>query len=65
MERLFTVKELAQLFSVAPGSIYHWISEGRLPVIRFSKRCVRFRETDLQVLLERLGRADPDSNRRG
>ena len=65
MEKLYTVKELAQRFSVAPGSIYHWISEGRLPVLRFSKRCVRFSETDLQALFEQLRRSDHDSNRRG
>jgi excisionase family DNA binding protein len=54
MDKLLTVKELAKLLGVAEGSIYHWISQGRLSVIRLSKRCVRFRESDLQNLLDSL-----------
>lgn len=54
MERLFTVRELAKLLSVAEGSIYQWLSQGRLPCIRFSARCVRFRESDIQALVETL-----------
>lgn len=54
MEKLLTVKELAERLNVAPGSIYHWISQGRLPVVRFSKRCVRFREADVTKLLDEL-----------
>jgi excisionase family DNA binding protein len=54
MEKLLTVKDLAQLLDVAPGSIYHWISQHRLPVVRFSNRCVRFRESDVKKLLDEL-----------
>jgi len=52
MEKLLTVKELAELLGISPGSLYHWISQGRLPVVRFSKRCVRFRPSDIQALLD-------------
>jgi excisionase family DNA binding protein len=51
MEKLLDVRGLAQLLGVSPGSIYHWISQGRLPVVRFSARCVRFREIDVERLL--------------
>ena len=54
MEKLLTVKELAELLGIAPGSIYHWLSQGRLPCVRFSRRCVRFRESDLESLLDRM-----------
>jgi excisionase family DNA binding protein len=54
LEKLLTVNELAELLNVAPGSIYHWISQDRLPVVRFSKRCVRFREADVTKLMDEL-----------
>lgn len=54
MEKLLTVNELAEVLNIAPGSVYHWISQNRLPVVRFSKRCVRFRESDVKELLDEL-----------
>jgi excisionase family DNA binding protein len=54
MEKLLTVRELAKLLGVAEGSVYHWLSQERLPCIRFSQRCVRFRESDVQALLQTL-----------
>jgi excisionase family DNA binding protein len=54
MEKLLTVRELAKLLGVAEGSVYHWLSQRRLPCIRFSQRCVRFRESDVQALLQKL-----------
>jgi excisionase family DNA binding protein len=63
MQTLFTVKELAELLKVSPLSLYHWISEGRLPVIRFSKRCVRFRECDVEKLLDDLRSQDQSTNK--
>lgn len=54
MDKLLTVKELAELLRVNPGSIYHWISQNRLPVVRFSARCVRFRESEVTKLLDEL-----------
>jgi excisionase family DNA binding protein len=54
MEKLLTIRELAERLSIAPGTAYHWLSAGRLKCIRFSKRCVRFRESDVQKLLEEL-----------
>jgi excisionase family DNA binding protein len=54
MERLLTVKDLAGILGVVPGSIYHWLSQGRLPCVRLSKRCVRFRESDVKKMIEGL-----------
>jgi len=54
VEKLLTVKELAERLGLAPGSIYHWLSEGRLPCVRFSPRCLRFREKDLEDLIEKM-----------
>lgn len=52
VEALLTVAETAEYLGLADGTVYHMISEGRLPVIRLSKRCVRFRLDDLDKWLE-------------
>jgi excisionase family DNA binding protein len=48
MEPLLTIREVSQLTGLSVGTLYHWISEGRIPVVRFSKRCVRFRKNDIE-----------------
>lgn len=55
MDKLLTVSELAERLGISAGTAYHWISQGRLPCVRFSSRCVRFRERDVENLLEQLG----------
>lgn len=53
--RLLTVAETARLLGIAPGSLYHWISERRgPPVRRLSSRCVRFDPRQLDQWLEQL-----------
>lgn len=42
-DRLVTINELAAMTGLAVGSLYHMVSEGRVPVVRISKRCIRFR----------------------
>jgi excisionase family DNA binding protein len=54
MEKLLTVKEVAERLQIAPGSVYHWLSARRLTCVRLSARCVRFREKDLEALVEQL-----------
>ena len=61
MEKLLTIRELAKRLSIAEGTAYHWLSEGRLPCVRFSKRCVRFRESDVQKMLEELARVGDEA----
>jgi predicted DNA-binding transcriptional regulator AlpA len=39
---LIDIRELSQLTGIAVGSLYHWASEGRIPCIRLSARCLRF-----------------------
>jgi excisionase family DNA binding protein len=48
MEALLTIREVSELTNLSVGTLYHWISEGRIPVVRFSKRCVRFRKGDIE-----------------
>lgn len=39
---LLTVREAAAFLHLAPGTIFHLVSQKRLPTIRISSRCIRF-----------------------
>jgi excisionase family DNA binding protein len=56
MERkeLLSIEDVAQLTGFSVGTLYHWVSEGRIPVTRFSSRCIRFRRSDIDAWLEQL-----------
>ena len=45
--RLLDVREVAELLGLVPGSIYQLISQSRIPFVRLSARCVRFRRCDI------------------
>jgi excisionase family DNA binding protein len=51
LEKLLTIRELAERLRISPGTAYHWLSEGRITCVRFSSRCVRFRESDIEKML--------------
>ena len=53
-ERLLTINEVAELTGLAVGTLYHFVSERRIPVIRLSKRCIRFRQSDLSDWIQSL-----------
>jgi excisionase family DNA binding protein len=57
MDRLLTVRELAERLGISAGTAYHWLSQGRLACVRLSSRCVRFRESDVEKMLEQLAQA--------
>ncbi len=62
-DRLLTVSEAADFLHIRPGSLYHLISQHRIPVIRISSRCVRFSRVVLQEWIESLSQdADEFSN---
>ena len=61
MEKLLTVKDLAALLGVTPTCVYRWLGENKLKAVRFSKRCVRFKESDVQELLQQLTDCGQDS----
>jgi excisionase family DNA binding protein len=58
-ERLLTINEVADMTGLAVGTIYHFVSQKRIPVIRLSRRCVRFRLSDLQTWFDTM--SDPAS----
>jgi excisionase family DNA binding protein len=48
---LLNTRELAAMTGFSEGTLRHWVSERRLPVVRLSARCVRFRLSDIEAWL--------------
>jgi len=40
--KLWDVNEVAEFLGLAVGTVYHLLSQKRLPCVRISGRCVRF-----------------------
>ena len=51
---LLTVVEAAEFLKLSPGSLYHLVSEKRVPVIRISSCCIRFSRRALLEWVESL-----------
>jgi excisionase family DNA binding protein len=64
VEKLLTVFELSEHLGISTGTAYHWLSQGRLPCVRFSARCVRFKESDIAKLVDDLGNGSLNSQAR-
>lgn len=48
MERLRTVKEVADILGVSQTTIYRMMSDGRLNPLRLTDRIVRFTEEEIE-----------------
>ena len=55
--RLLNANEVAEFLGLAVGTVYHLVSQKRLPCIRLSARCLRFRRSDLEKLIANLAEA--------
>lgn len=53
-DRLLTIKELSELTGLKVGTLYHLVSAKRVPVVRISRRCIRFRRSSLETWFEQL-----------
>ncbi len=51
-DRLLTIKEVSELTQLAVGSLYRLSSEQRIPTVHLSRRCIRFRLSDLRRWIE-------------
>ena len=60
-ERLLTPGEVAQMFRVDPKTVTRWASAGRIGSIRTPGGHRRFRESEVQSLLEDLTDDSPRS----
>jgi excisionase family DNA binding protein len=54
VDRLLEIKEVSYLTGLAVGTLYHLVSQKRIPVVRLSKRCIRFRQSDLSEWIQTL-----------
>jgi excisionase family DNA binding protein len=45
---LMNIRAVASWTGLSVGTLYHLISQKRIPVVRISSRCVRFRLSDLE-----------------
>lgn len=46
-DRLLRIGEVSQLTGLSVGTLYHFVSEKRIPVVRLSRRCIRFRLSEI------------------
>jgi len=53
-ERLLKIDEVSLLTGLTIGTLRHYCSQDRIPVVRLSKRCVRFRLSALLRWFEEL-----------
>jgi excisionase family DNA binding protein len=51
---LLTVRDVAKLTGFSVGTLYHFVSQRRIPVVRISSRCIRFRRSDLEQWISTL-----------
>jgi excisionase family DNA binding protein len=51
-DRLLTIREVSALTNLSVGTLYHFVSAKRITVVRLSKRCIRFRYSDLLTWIE-------------
>jgi excisionase family DNA binding protein len=49
-----TAAQVASLTGFAEGTIRHFVSQRRIPFIRISSRCIRFRRSDIETWLEKM-----------
>lgn len=59
MEKLLTIKDVAESLTLSPFTIKRMLKTGVLPFVRINRNVVRIREEDLQGLIQlRLTRPD-------
>lgn len=70
-DTLLNVTEAARFLRLSPGTLYHFVSQKRVPTIRLSARCIRFSLRALYEWLEGLSqpvtgddRSDSDNHKR-
>ncbi len=51
-EKLLKIEDVAECLQLSVGTVYHLISQKRIPVVRISSRCVRFRREDIEKWVE-------------
>lgn len=61
---LMTPPQLAELLGVSVQQVYRMSHEGQLPKVKISRRCLRFRRSEIQQWLKQKSiKPDPNSDR--
>ena len=52
MEKLLlSIREVSEITGISVGTLYHWASEKRIAVVRLSRRCLKFRRSDIEKMI--------------
>ncbi len=51
---LLNIREVSELTGFSVGTIYHFVSELRIPFVRISSRCLRFERNALAAWIEQM-----------
>jgi len=49
--KLLSIEQVSEITGISVGTLYHWVSQKRIPVVRLSSRCIRFRLSDIEAWL--------------
>lgn len=60
-EKLLTVEQVAGLLNITPQGVYGFIRKKKIPAIKISRRCVRFRFGDIEAWLKSKSQAEEQS----
>ncbi len=52
MKEMLTVNEVADMLGVAKSTVYQLIFYGRIPYYKMSKKCVRFKKSEIEKWLQ-------------
>jgi excisionase family DNA binding protein len=52
MDKLLTVRDVAQLIAMTPFGVYSLVHKKRIPAVKISRRCLRFRPEDIDRWLQ-------------
>jgi excisionase family DNA binding protein len=63
-DRLLTIGEVAKLTGLAVGTLYHLVSQRRIPFVRISARCIRFRLSSILQWWDELTEQQSPKNQR-
>jgi len=56
--KLWKVDEAAAFLNISSGTLYHWVSERKIPCMHFGVRCLRFDPQELKQWAATFGQLD-------
>ncbi|MDD5529155.1 MAG: helix-turn-helix domain-containing protein [bacterium] len=53
IEKLYSIKELSQIWSIPKQTLYRWVSENSIPCYKINGYLIRLKESDAKEWIER------------